>query len=263
MKTILRQIKNKLKGLNQWKPLLSPMANKTRIGTVYGGWVIPDNYLNEESICYLAGAGEDISFDVGVAKKYNCQVYIFDPTPKAKKHFDNLVESTKQNKKMPINSKDYYDCDSNTIKLLNFEEIGIWNKEDEIKFYSPKDPTHVSHSAVNLQKTEKYFTAKVSRLSEIMKANGHQTLDLLKIDIEGAEYLVIDTIIEDKLKIKVICVEYDEANNPLDKNYQTRIKESINKIINYGYKVVDCDLHYNVTFVSNDLYSELTSIKKK
>jgi hypothetical protein len=34
-----------------------------RLGTTYGGWIIPvDAGLTADSICYCAGAGEDISF---------------------------------------------------------------------------------------------------------------------------------------------------------------------------------------------------------
>lgn len=261
MKKILQQIKTKIRSLNQWKPILSPMDNLIRIGTHYGGWVIPNNFFTDKSICYLAGAGEDISFDVGMAEKYKCQIYIFDPTPRAKKHFDLLIESTDFNKKMPINNSKtaYYNFKKENIGLLHFKNVGLWNKNDEIKFFHPKNPDHVSHSALNLQKTEKYFTAKVNRLAELMRLEGHDKLDLLKIDIEGAEYLVIDSIIEDKLIIKVLCVEYDEAYIPLDKDYQKRIRESVEKLIRYGYKVVDFDTHHNYTFVLDSAYKEYNS----
>lgn len=251
MKKILRKIKHKLKSLSQWNPKFSKLDNILKIGTAYGGWAIPSNILSDKSICYLVGAGEDISFDVGLVEKYGCQVYIYDPTPRAKKHFDLLVENTKINKKTPINNSktDFYNLKSNNLKLMHFRELGLWNKEDQLKFFSPKNPDHVSHSALNLQKTENYFTAKVNRLSEIMKQEGHKKIDLLKIDIEGAEYVVINSIIEDNLKIKIINVEYDEAYNPLDKYYQKRIKESVTKLIKYGYKIVDADLHYNFTFI--------------
>ena len=36
-----------------------------RLGTRYGGWIIPkNNTLNENSIVYSGGVGEDISFDL-------------------------------------------------------------------------------------------------------------------------------------------------------------------------------------------------------
>ena len=34
------------------------------LGTHYGGWKVPEGYLDKKSICYFAGAGIDISFDV-------------------------------------------------------------------------------------------------------------------------------------------------------------------------------------------------------
>ena len=37
-----------------------------RIGTNYDGWTIPENILNEDSIIYCIGIGEDISFDIGL-----------------------------------------------------------------------------------------------------------------------------------------------------------------------------------------------------
>jgi hypothetical protein len=69
---------------------------------------------------------------------------------------------------------------------------------------------------LNLQKTEEYLSLKVKRLSSLMKELGHPRLDLLKMDIEGAEYKVIESIIQDGIDIRVICVEYDECLSPLD-----------------------------------------------
>lgn len=259
MKKILLKLKSKFKKLNSWNPPVSSSINIIKIGTEYGGWTIPSNFLSENSICYLVGAGEDISFDVGLVEKYGCEVFIYDPTPRAKLHFEQLVKNTSENKKTPINNSknDFYNLSPGNIHLLKFKDLGVWNCEKELKFYSPKNPEHVSHSALNLQKTDSYFIAKVDRLSKIMDCNGHKYLDLLKIDIEGAEYVVIDSIIEDQLKIKVLNVEFDEANNALDENSKSRINDSIKKLISYGYKVIDNSMP-NMTFILDSTYSELT-----
>jgi hypothetical protein len=38
-----------------------------KLGTNYGGWFIPkDCNLNENSIIYSVGVGEDISFDINI-----------------------------------------------------------------------------------------------------------------------------------------------------------------------------------------------------
>lgn len=201
-----------------------------KIGTDYGGWVVPTRLFNAYSICYCVGCGKDISFDTGLIDHFDCHVYGFDPTPRAIKHVRSVAG---QNPK------------------YHFHEVGLWDKEDTVKFFVPKNPDHVSHSLLNLQKTEDYIFIKVKRLSGIMKELGHRRIDLLKIDIEGAEYKVIESIIEDSLDIKIICVEFNECFNPLDTKYKIRIQSSVNSLLSNGYSLVCAQGNGNYTFVKN------------
>jgi len=59
-----------------------------RLGSDYGGWSFPQGLINNESICYFAGAGTDVSFDLTMAKKHQPYIFIFDPTPGAIAHFE-------------------------------------------------------------------------------------------------------------------------------------------------------------------------------
>lgn len=251
MNLLLKSIYLKFKKIISWSPAISKYENLITIGTKNGGWAIPEDFLNNDSIVYMVGAGEDISFDIGIAQKYKCKVHIFDPTPRAKAHFDEVINGIKKNIKTPINGSltDFYPLNGVNIENLEFFELGLWNKEEELKFYVPKNPEHVSHSLVNLQKTKDYFIAKVDRLSNIMLRLNHEYIDLLKIDIEGAEYNVIESILEDQVKIKVLCVEFDEAFHSLDNNYMVRIKDSIAKLTEHGYKVIYGDIYHNYTFI--------------
>ena len=53
---------------------LLPSQRLIRLGTAYGGWLIPaDAGITSSSICYSAGAGEDISFDCALAERFHCQ----------------------------------------------------------------------------------------------------------------------------------------------------------------------------------------------
>ena len=200
------------------------------IGTQYGGWIVPTSLFNEDSICYCAGCGEDISFDLGLNDYFQCEVYGFDPTPRAIQYVRSVTD---QNPK------------------YHFFEVGLWDKEDTLKFFVPQNAEHVSHSLLNIQKTEEYISVKVNRLSSLMKELNHHRIDLLKIDIEGAEYKVIQSIIEDVIDIKVICVEFDECFNPLDTKYNDRIRLSINSLISFGYSLVCVQGKGNYTFVKD------------
>ena len=52
-------------------------------GTRYGGYYVCPEFLDEKSIIYSFGIGEDISFDTTLINKHNCNVFCFDPTPKS------------------------------------------------------------------------------------------------------------------------------------------------------------------------------------
>ena len=213
-----------------------PGKRLVTIGTNYGGWTIPLELLNSDSICYLAGAGEDISFDLGLAKQVGCTVHIFDPTPRSKKHYEDVVTAAGNGSVMRINNnkKELYELDKQAVKLLRFHELGVWKQKEVLKFFAPQDETHISHSISNLQHTSRYFEANVDRLSNLMQQNGHDHLNLLKIDIEGAEFEVIDSIIEDNLKINIFCVEFHQK----DQKDFSEIQASINKLESNGYFVI-------------------------
>ncbi|MBA2346752.1 MAG: FkbM family methyltransferase [Solirubrobacterales bacterium] len=200
------------------------------LGSEYGGWVIPSSLFRSDSVCYCVGCGEDISFDLGLIDAFGCDVYGFDPTPRAIAYVKKVAGPNPK---------------------YHFHDIGLWDKEDTLKFFVPKNPNHVSHSLVNLQKTEEYLSVNVNRLSNVMSSLGHQNLDLLKIDIEGAEYKVIESIIEDGIDVKVICVEYDECFNPLNAKYKERIRDSVNSLIENGYSLVCAQGNGNYTLVRN------------
>src|SRR5437762_9503716 len=50
----------------------------------YGGFFLDTSLLSRESIVLSFGVGTDISFDEGVAYMGVKQIFLFDPTPRAK-----------------------------------------------------------------------------------------------------------------------------------------------------------------------------------
>ncbi len=241
----------------------TPLNNIVHIGFIHGFYAIPDNLLNSNSICYCIGAGIDISFDTELVVKYDSNVFIFDPMPEGKNHYNDLVNAVNLGKTLTVGPNESepfdYRINKDQLKKLNFIDIGIWDKETEVKFYEPTKDNYVSHSILNLQKSDKYIEAKVDRLSNIMKKLNHQSIDLVKIEIEGAEYKVIETIIADKLDVKMILVEYDEFHNHTGYGFLWRIKKSTDLILNAGYKMVFTNDFCKRTFLRNDVYEQLKS----
>ncbi len=162
-------------------------AGYVRLGTAYGGWWVPAWVLQPGVLAYSAGVGEDTSFDLELAA-HGVQVVCFDPTPRAVAHMATIAAPG----------------------LLDFEPIGWWDEDCEIRFFVPRDSTHVSHSAMNLQQTTEFFTARVERPETIRQRRGDPVPDLVKMDIEGAEYKVLPAMLRDGFRPRVLCVEFNQ-----------------------------------------------------
>jgi SAM-dependent methyltransferase len=79
-----------------------------------------------------------------------------------------------------------------------------------------------------------------------MSQLGHIRLDLLKMDIEGAEFEVIDSILADGLDIETICVEFHRSTGEID-----RIVETIDRLRSGGWAIIAIE-EWNVTLTRLD-----------
>jgi FkbM family methyltransferase len=192
-----------------------------KLGSEYGGWVLPTDLLHSDSICYCAGVGEDVSFDLELIRRFSCTVFAFDPTPRAKTYVERVAGNNPK---------------------YRFYDVGLWSSDCKLKFYGPRNPTHVSHSILNLQCTSQYFEAECKRVSTIAKELGHDHIDLLKMDIEGAEYEVLNSLIEDNLNVGIVCVEFNQPT-PL-----SRIFKMVRRLQRWNHLLVAID-GWNHTFI--------------
>lgn len=186
-----------------------------KLGTNYGGWLIPENNnLDENSIIYSGGVGEDISFDIKLNSKYKSKIILIDPTKKAINHFNECKKyfENKKNKFKGNIQKDYYKEIENENPILNnftYINKGLWNKKDKLKFYKQENKEYVSQSLINGMFSNNYDIVDVNSIKNIMKELNHKKIDLLKLDIEGAENIVLEQMLDDKIYPKYLCIEID------------------------------------------------------
>ena len=62
------------------KLFLVQHENLKLYGTQYGGMIIQENEDLEKSHVLSAGSGEDLTFDIELINKFNCRVFLIDPT---------------------------------------------------------------------------------------------------------------------------------------------------------------------------------------
>jgi FkbM family methyltransferase len=199
----------------------------------------------------LAGAGEDISFDVELNKR-GLTVFTLDPTPRARDHVKQVLAAGAKKARISINNSEteFYQLDQFTASRLKLLEVGLWNQNTSMRFFAPRDRNHVSHSIVNLQGTDEWFEANCVTLENFCKNHKIREIDILKLDIEGAEYVVLKDMVKRGIKPRVLCVEFDELRNPLKGNYMRRIRDLVLMLKQAGYKFCNVE-QSNTLFVLN------------
>ena len=145
-------------------------------GTEYGGFALLRDSLTPDAIVLSCGIGEDASFDLAVIDKYACTVHAYDPTPKS-------VRWVRQSIRDP---------------RFIFHEFAIAPTDGRMQLFLPSHENWVSGSLhPGAHTTNEYVDVASRKLTSILNDIGATKLDVLKMDIEGAEYSVLGDYLND------------------------------------------------------------------
>ena len=121
--------------------------------------------------------------------------------------------------------------------------LGIWNKDGQVKFYAQntEDPNISGGSITNLYKDEKFEYLECKRFKTIISENKHHHVNLIKLDIEGAAFVVIEDIINDNIFPDQIIAEFEySVDDNFDQqdfdSWSNRLINIINKFRKKNYK---------------------------
>ena len=190
-----------------------------RLGTHYGGWQISKRLLDSALLLYSFGTGEDISFEVEFARLSDCNVFLFDPTPFAVDHWEEFERLTRQGLPALINKGrkrhhldnegQVYTTDHAVLDRLHFYPWGIYSEDQILRFYFPAGSRKISLSLENHPETNSsYVDLQCYSLTTILNKLKHGVPDILKMDVEGAEYPVLSDLHHSKLYPNWLLLEF-------------------------------------------------------
>lgn len=213
-----------------------------RLGSDYGGWHVPSEYLSSrsEKLLISVGLGHDVSFDLAMLEN-NFKVIGLDPLTSSIEHASRELASY-----------------SNRVEIIN---VGFWKECGLKTFYSPSVQAHDSWSITNVHETHedqsvKFEVVDLTFLAENSSFFKNSEIRILKLDIEGAELALFPMIANFEPKFQQISVEMDFVSLIKFRQFGRRIRavQNARQIIHlmarggYGLSHIE---HFNFTWVLN------------
>lgn len=210
------QLRHSLRVYPSWgfaPPRVQRHGDMEQFGSEYGGYSLDGSLLHNDSIVYSIGVGEDISFDLSLIERFGVSIEAFDPTPR--------VASWLATQSLPLQ--------------FHFHAVGIAACDGEEVFHLPPRADWVSHSVLSARQFSRAAVRlPVMRLATAMRRQNHRRIDVLKMDIEGAEYAVIEEIVRGKIPVTQLLIEF---HHRLSSVGTSKTRSALALLESYGMKI--------------------------
>ena len=184
---------------------------------VLGEWEYCPQYINQQSVIYSLGVGDSIEFDIGVIKHHGCEVHAFDPTP----YSVNWIAS------------------QNTPSGFQFHPWAVSGRDGSLRMTQRTNKRGQKSEvmwteAPSESLAEDIIEVPVYSIPSIMTKLGHPFISIMKIDVEGAEYEIIDDILRNGVLPEQILIEFHHRFNNKNKKMTLNTIKDLQK---FGYRI--------------------------
>jgi len=187
------------------------------VGESADGWRYFAGDLGAESIVYSLGVGDLVDFDLELISRFGLTVHAFDPTP--------FAEEWVGTQDLPAN--------------FVFHPWAAAGEDGSLRLYR-RVSTRGKRSAVMWTADDTagdrgdFIEAPAYTIRTMMEKLGHDRVDLLKIDVEGAEYDILDGLAPGDHLPAQLLVEFHHRFPGIGK---ARTAASINRLRSLGYRI--------------------------
>lgn len=172
-----------------------------------------DYNLNSASLIFDLG-GYTGDWTQKMVDKYKCSSYIFEPVL----GYYNIIKDRFKN--------------NNNIKCFDY---GISDNSEKVNIHYNKDASSIYIKNGDLQEIQ------LKSINEFLKEQNIKMVDLAKINIEGSEYNLLESLIEHKnqTKFKNLQIQFHEIDGDYI-NRRLRIRDALSKTHRetYNYEFV-------------------------
>lgn len=195
---------------------LKEKADIARDVVVDGGWTYDPTLLDPSSIVYSLGVGDTIEFDLRLIERIGALVHAFDPTPDA----ELTVAASSPPPGFRFQVTAAAGSDGTLTLYPRVRSNGTLSRTMFTMIPEPRN-AHLGQEVPALT------------VSSMATQLGHTHIDLLKMDIEGAEYEVLDELISSGPLPRQLLIEFHHRHRGVGRE---RTERSLRQIRDRGYR---------------------------
>ncbi len=193
---------------------------------IYGNYVLHKNKaLTIESIVYSCGVGQDLLFDEAVHAAHGCPVYLFDPTPASIRFME-----------------------SNTAAHFHFHPWAVSDADAVLTLHADRHADTNLSESFSIHARSPYAAATIEveayTLHTLMQKLGHDRIDVLKMDIEGAAEGALLHLLEQNVYPEQIVCEFEAPRNHAETDAccarLANIFEKLKRLDYDVYRITNC-----------------------
>lgn len=153
----------------------------------YGNYFLYAPALSGSSVVYSFGIANDLRFDTAVNNKLGVKIYCYDPTPQSVSYMEKFKDDPR----------------------FQFTPKGLFDKAGTFRLYQSSNEKKINSSLFDIHGENKFVDVQCDTLQQFMRENGHNHIDVLKMDIEGAAIPVMHQMLDQGIKPGQIAVELE------------------------------------------------------
>jgi FkbM family methyltransferase len=205
---------------------LRPAPGVARVGSDYGGWNLPTGLIGDGWTCYCAGAGGDVSLDLELISRFGATVRSLEPVAE---FVDAAIEEA---------------AGESRFSAL---QAAVATADGPLLMQRSHDVNSRSVSSVELYETSEYVELPGRTIGSLMTELGDERIELLKLDVEGAEYELMPTLDLRGLGVQVLGVQLHHVGSLRE------ARELLGLIRRQGFELVACRPAVRLAFVRTEL----------
>jgi len=182
-------------------------------------WTFIAEKLDADSVIYSLGVGDNIEFDLDLIDRFGVTVYAFDPTPYAREWV-----ATQDLPERFVFKPWAASGEDGTLRL--YRRVNRRGKKAKVMWTAEDEAGDSSD----------FIDSPAYTVHTIMEELQHKRVDLLKMDVEGAEYDILDGLQNATHLPQQLLIEFHHRFPGIGKQ---RTAASIRILSDLGYRIFD------------------------